>query len=56
MAKAITFVAQRACQKEVLSVPQGLWPLHRRFQGPKGVDRGAYTEKKTAEVCEIGGV
>ena len=56
MAKAITFIPQRLWQEEILPVPQGSRPLHSGLQGPKGIDRGAYTERETAEVCEKGGI
>ena len=54
MAKAITFVPQHLRQEELLSVPQGSWPLHRRLPGLEGVDKGINTERKITEVCEEG--
>ena len=56
MAKAITFVPQCPRQEEVLPVPQGSRSLNRRLQGPKGTNRGAYTKREIAEVCEKGGI
>ena len=52
MAKAITFIPQRLRQEEVLPVPQGSQPLHKRLLGPEGADRGIDTERKTTKVCE----
>lgn len=54
MAEAPALFTQCARQEEILSLPQGPWPLHERLPRSEGAYRGAHLEREVTEICQKG--